>query len=68
VHRMLMVFLSFFLSFISLSFFSHSFFLSFPQVAIEENRVRMSMIFKWYARDFGATVSERLTWIANYLV
>jgi hypothetical protein len=29
-------------------------------------KVQLSMLFKWYAKDFGSTQTEILQWIANY--
>jgi hypothetical protein len=42
-------------------------FINHPRGAsISDSRLTLSSIFKWYGDDFGATVAERLEWIAAY--
>lgn len=51
-----------------LTFASETFINSGGAVLDRENRrLSLSQVFKWYARDFGATQAERLRFIAPYL-
>jgi hypothetical protein len=35
-------------------------------IDVSQRRIRLSSIFKWFARDFGATEAERLAFVARY--
>jgi hypothetical protein len=36
-------------------------------ISVEKRTVQLSMLFKWYRRDFGATDEQVLSWVAAYL-